>query len=113
MRKKPLASVATREAVLNLKLIYEKEPEAFNAIAEVIKHVSGTYGDKYQSDVTEYVDTKQLLLGKDGKFPNLHCALKYVQRYSTVGFEKSEQPIDLKKAIHYLLFELQRKNKKS
>jgi len=31
--------------------------------------------------------------------------------YATEGFSKSEMPIDLKKSIHYLLFELTRKEK--
>ncbi len=37
---------------------------------------------------------------------NLGNALKYIDRFMTTGFEKSRNPKDLLKAIHYILFEL-------
>lgn len=95
----------------DLNLMATKEPEALEAIAEIISHVAKTYGDKYQSPVTEIVNTKALLLSENGKQANIHCALKYLQRYLTTGFEKSNNAIDLKKSVHYILFELQRRQK--
>ena len=95
----------------DLTLILSKEPEAFKAIAELVNQIAKTYSDKYQSPVIEIVNTKALLLGKDGKQANIHCALKYLQRFLSEGFEKSNNPTDLLKAIHYLIFEYQRMKK--
>lgn len=85
-----------------------KEPLALEVINDIIKHVHATYGDKYQSDVTEWLDTKALLLSKDGKYACIHNAAKYLQRFSSTGFEKSGNIEDIRKAIHYLIFLLQR-----
>ena len=43
-----------------------------------------------------------------GKAFNCGNAAKYLSRYMTEGFPKSNNPDDIKKAIHYLLFELKR-----
>lgn len=87
--------------------IYYKEPEAYQILRDVIKHIHATYGDKYQSEVTDWLDTKALLLSKNGKYAAIHSASKYIQRYSTIGFEKSENIVDIYKAIHYLVFLIQ------
>jgi len=106
----PFVPIENTEVIKQLELIREKEPEAFEALCGVVKHVANTYGEKYQAQDVLWVDTKKLLTtSKDGKFANLHSAGKYVQRYSTKGFDKSENVVDLRKAIHYLLFEIQRK----
>src|SRR5579872_2717868 len=90
--------------------IQQKEPEAANVLYEVVKHIHGTYNDKYQSDAAKIVDTKHMLTKTDGgKFANVHSALKYIQRYISEGFPKSYQLIDLLKAIHYIVFEIQRR----
>lgn len=94
-----------------LDFIDEKEPEMYEAIKELIDYVSNTYKDKYEKSPLGN-PAKQILYSKDGKAANLFTAIKYIQRYSTEGFDKSDDPDDLKKAIHYLLFELVRVNRK-
>jgi hypothetical protein len=89
--------------------ISQHELGAAEVLYDVITHVWKTYGDKYQSEVTDWLDTKALLLSKNGKYANIHNASKYIQRYSTTGFEKSENIQDCMKAIHYLIFEIQRR----
>lgn len=102
----------TIEAIKHhLDVIASKEPEVIEVIYEVIEHVANTYSDKYQSEAAEVVDTKALLLSKSGKVANLHSAMKYLQRYLSEGFEKSNIRLDVKKAIHYLIFELQRRER--
>ncbi len=106
----PFLPIENTNVIKQLELIREKEPEAFEALSGIVEHIANTYGEKYQAQDVLWVDTKKLLTqSKDGKFSNLHSAGKYVQRYSTTGFDKSENPVDLRKAIHYLLFEIQRK----
>jgi hypothetical protein len=97
-----------REINTMVSEIMQKELSAADVLYDVIKHIHGTYSDKYQSDVTDWLDTKALLLSKGGKVANVHSASKYIQRYSTIGFEKSENTIDLLKAIHYIMIEIQR-----
>lgn len=73
---------------------------------DVIEYVGTTFDDKYQSAM---IDTMEMLNSKEhGKILNVFNAVKYLSRYSTTGFEKSENPQDLMKAIHYILIELNR-----
>ena len=97
------------EAISNLKKIESSELGAFYALGQLLKHIAGTYGDKYMDKNADWIQTKKLLLSKNGKFANLHSAGKYMQRYSTTGFAKSDNIADLLKAIHYLMFEYQRR----
>lgn len=77
-------------------------------IADLLEYLATTYSDKY-TDTLPPLDTKRFLYHHDhGTAVNMFCASKYMQRYMTKGYAKSNNPIDLFKAIHYLLFELSR-----
>lgn len=89
--------------------IKSKDIEFFNELAKLIGYLSSTYADKYEGESSNYAKDK--LLSKEGKAANIFTALKYIKRYDTVGYSKSENPQDILKSIHYLLFENQRKNK--
>jgi hypothetical protein len=99
------------DIVSKIQSIREKDPDMFRALDELMNHLYSTYSDKYQAVKVPWLDTKVLLTNHpEAKLANIHSASKYIQRYSTVGFVKSEQKIDLHKAIHYLLFECVRKS---
>ena len=93
----------------NLVTIRDKEPEMFKAISLVIKHVAGTYSDKYAKG-QDTIDTKKMLYHKeDGRAINIYQVCRYLQRYNTDGSAKSHLLKDLEKAVHYLLFEITRR----
>ena len=73
-------------------------------------YLASTYDDKYNTP--SIINTMEVIYSDEhGKGYNIGNACKYLQRYMTKGFEKSENPKDLQKAIHYILFELTRKAK--
>ena len=93
----------------NLTIIRDKEPEMFKAMSLVIKHVAGTYSDKYAKG-QDTIDTKKMLYNKkDGRAINIYQVCRYLQRYNTEGSAKSNLLKDLEKAVHYLLFEITRR----
>lgn len=92
-----------------LNIIGDKDPEFLAEITKLLDYLASTYSDKYEGESSNYAKDK--LLSKEGKAANIFTALKYIKRYDTVGYSKSENPQDLLKSIHYLLFENQRKNK--
>ena len=94
----------------DFKKILENEPEMAKAISLVVKHVAGTYTDKYAKGIDE-IDTKKMLYGKEGKPINVYQVCLYLQRYITTGSKKSYLLKDIEKAIHYLLFEITRRIK--
>lgn len=75
--------------------------------ANLCDHILQTFQDKYESDPFPAMDLYGLMRGgsKLGSGFNVGCAAKYLKRYMTEGKEKSYNPEDLLKAIHYLLFE--------
>lgn len=83
-------------------------PEFADAITEVMEYLNSTFSDKYaKADIS----TKGIILSKDnGKGFNCGNSLKYISRYCTEGYSKSNNVLDLYKAIHYLLFEITRRN---
>lgn len=91
------------------EVIKEKDPYFHDEIVKVINYLASTYGDKYaKADL----DTKGILLSETlGKGFNIGNAFKYLSRYSTTGYSKSENKEDLYKVIHYCVFELQRRTK--
>lgn len=92
-----------------LDKIKEKDPEMYQALSEVIAYIQSTYEDKY-ADEEGVINTKDFLYHrKYGKGANMFTVAKYINRYCTEGYEKSEMIIDLKKSIHYIIFELIRK----
>ena len=73
---------------------------------DVIEYVGTTFDDKYQNSM---INTMDMLNSEEhGKVLNVFNAVKYLSRYQTTGFEKSENPQDLMKAIHYILIEMNR-----
>lgn len=93
----------------NLAVIQDKEPEMFQSLSLVIKHVAGTYSDKYAKG-QDTIDTKKMLYNvKDGMAINIYQVCRYLQRYNTEGSAKSHLLKDLEKAVHYLLFEITRR----
>jgi hypothetical protein len=108
-RTPKLSPEAARQKSFNeaVALIRKKEPEMAQAIEEMVIHVGGTYGDKYANSP---IETKGLIYWADDKAKgyNIGQAARYIQRYLTDGFKKSDNPTDIKKCLHYILFELTR-----
>lgn len=110
-RKKPFNNESwdVEEVEKNLATIRDKEPEMFKALSLVVKHVAGTYSDKYAKG-QDTIDTKKMLYNeKDGTAINIYQVCRYLQRYNTEGSAKSHLMKDLEKAVHYLLFEITRR----
>ena len=86
-----------------------KEPAAAKALELVIKHIHGTYSDKYAKG-QDIIDTKKMLYNKEhGHFLNIYQVNRYLQRYLTTGSPKSYLLKDIEKTIHYLVFEITRR----
>lgn len=90
--------------------LVENDPFILISLAKVASHVNKTYSDKYEEDnpamdLTGLMRTSELGLGY-----NVGSASAYLKRYMTKGFTKSYNPEDLIKAIHYLLFEIDRRD---
>lgn len=91
--------------------IQSKEPDVAKALEMCIKHIHGTYSDKYAKGQS-VIDTKQMLYNKDCGMPiNIYQVCRYLQRYITTGSKKSALIKDIEKAVHYLVFELVRRIK--
>jgi hypothetical protein len=99
-----------RAAILSqsLGMIVALDPMMGDALASLLSHIAGTYGDKYEDDGCPLVDIYGLKYGGGlvSSGFNVGNAIKYLKRYLTYGYEKSYNPTDLKKAIQFLLFEL-------
>lgn len=91
----------------SLDLIKEKDPKMYSELARLIDYLASTYQDKYTA--SPFNTMSMLFHPKYGKGANTFTAIKYIGRYCTEGFSKSEQVIDLMKATHYILFEMVRK----
>ena len=77
-----------------------------DALDEMEEYHNSTCSDKYHK---AEMDTMNLIMSDDhGKSVNLFNAFKYMSRYMTEGFDKSDNRKDVIKACHYLLFELAR-----
>lgn len=99
------------EIILMLDKIRIEEPDVATALEMCIRHIHGTYSDKYAKG-QEIIDTKKMLYDKDkGAFLNIYQVNRYLQRYLTTGEKKSYLIKDIEKAIHYLVFELTRRIK--
>jgi hypothetical protein len=91
-----------------LNKIQEKDPDFYRGLSEFIEYLATTYDDKYEVKPNfslDYSYHKQL-----GKGANVFTIAKYLQRYSTEGFAKSNQVVDLYKLCHYAMFEIVRRN---
>jgi hypothetical protein len=94
----------------NLEKIKQEDPEMYDTLLGVVDYLASTYEGKYSASP---FDTRSMLYHpKHGKSANMFTAMKYLGRYCTEGFDKSENVVDIKKAIHYCLFELVRRSKK-
>lgn len=94
----------------DLNTIMEKDTELFDCIVDLVSYLRTTYGDKYEATTRPNIG-RDFLLGSQSGDTACFNSIKYLQRYCTVGFEKSNNPKDLYKAVHYILFELQRRSK--
>lgn len=99
--------IRKKEFEAAVALIREKEPEMAQSIDEAIIFIGKTYADKYSKSP---IPTKGLIYHHDDKAKgyNMGQAARYISRYLTDGFAKSDNPTDLKKCLHYLFFELTR-----
>ena len=91
----------------NLDKIAEKDPAMYKSLCQIIDYLASTYGEKYAK--SELNNEGIIYSPNLGKGFNMGNATKYISRYITTGFSKSEMPDDLKKSIHYCLFEYTRK----
>lgn len=108
--EKPVViSFADDEITKMVAEIAEKEPAVADALKMVVRHIYGTYSDKYAKG-QDIIDTKKMLYDKErGDFLNIYQVNRYLQRYLTQGSAKSHLIKDIEKAIHYLVFELTRR----
>jgi hypothetical protein len=89
-----------------------KEIDSYMAVAldDLLRHIRSTYTDKYEESMP-YVNNEWLKYGS-GDIPighNVGQAVNYLKRYMSTGFRKSRNPDDLRKAAHFILFELARR----
>lgn len=94
-----------------LEIIRQVDTLMYDALARLLKHIADSYSDKY-SESQPMVDNTWLKYG-EGKIPaghNVGQAVNYLKRYLSEGFDKSYNPDDLKKAAHFVLFELARRD---
>lgn len=93
----------------SLNKIEKYDPDFYQVLFDLIKYLENTTQDKYSKSL---IDTRSFLYHEDIGFgANVLNASKYIGRYATKGFSKSYNQEDLRKAIHYLLFELTRRLK--
>lgn len=83
-----------------------KDTRYIDILGEIICHIEKTNEDKYGEPVIDPFNMR--FHTTFGKATNLSDALKYLNRYFTTGFEKSGNRNDLLKAIHCIIFELER-----
>ena len=77
-----------------------------NEINEIIEYSNKCLTDKYNQSS---IDCKPIILGPEtGLGFNIGNATKYLSRYINKKGNKSRNRQDLIKAIHYILFEMQR-----
>lgn len=85
-----------------LDLIFVNDEEFFKELESLVLYLASTYKDKYEDDSRNPFHPKEFLT----KEVTMFNVSKYLRRYTTSGFEKSNNPKDVLKAIHYLLMEL-------
>lgn len=82
------------------------DPEFAGVLREMTTYLRATYKEHYEDDI-QLVDISNMIRGSVyGEGFNLGNALKYIKRYMSEGHQKSRNKDDLKKAIHYLLYQL-------
>ena|SRR6478736_4489890 len=96
--------LADTMAVANL------DPYMLDGLSALLAHIKSTYSDKYE-EAQPLVDNTWLKYGP-GVLPaghNVGQSVNYLKRYLSGGFEKSYKVDDLKKASHFLLMEISRR----
>jgi hypothetical protein len=91
----------------NIEFLANRDLEITLCLADFVSYLPTTYSDKYEATGSNIA--KDFLLNSKSSDAAIFNAVKYLQRYATVGFEKSQNVKDLYKAMHYILFELQRR----
>lgn len=101
----------SQKAIEAIGKIAEAEPEFLVAVAETLDFISKTYSDKYEGSKA-LLDTKaQLYHPVRGAAINPYQMSRYLQRFMSEGFAKSENKNDVIKIIHYGLFDMVRMNR--
>jgi hypothetical protein len=92
--------------VRSLTTLHTKDLAFSEQVSYLLDYLASTYSDKYE-DGDENIAREIMMESKSCEvtYFNIH---KYLKRYETKGFGKSQTREDLWKAIHYILFELQR-----
>ncbi len=96
--------------VEHMERIWAKDPDMCLSLTEILEYLASTYDERYAN--SELRNEGIIYSEKLGKGFNMGNAAKYIARYITTGFSKSEMPDDLKKTVHYVMFEYVRKTKK-
>jgi hypothetical protein len=86
----------------------EFDEKIYDVIEELEAYHEATSQDKYASADVQLYPSDLFLSDAHGKSINIFNAVKYLSRYLTEGYEKSNNRQDVMKAVHYLLFELVR-----
>lgn len=109
-----MATMGKMDSVMNsesLGIIKDKDPAMYASLVQFTDYLVSTYAEKYAN--SELRNEGIIYSPSLGKGFNMGNAAKYISRYITTGFTKSEMPDDLKKAMHYCMFEYTRKINKS
>lgn len=91
--------------------IIRTDREFSMVLSDLMRYLASTYSDKYEDSGRANM-SRDFLMTSDSPEVALFNSMKYIQRYTTKGFEKSGNTRDILKAIHYCLFELQRAKSK-
>lgn len=87
-------------------LISEHDEEMATVVDDIADYVLSTYEDKYANSP---IPSGPFIVSEYGKGFNCGNSLKYLSRYCTEGYAKSNDVKDLFKAVHYILFEIKRR----
>lgn len=105
-KRKEDKKVALQKLSDNYLAIEFADPEFAGVLREMTTYLRATYKQHYEDDIP-LVDISNMIRGSVyGEGFNLGNALKYIKRYMSEGHQKSRNKDDLKKAIHYLLYQL-------
>ena len=87
--------------------IIESDATMLAPFKDLTSHILETQSGHYEDELIPSIDIYGLIHGgtQKGSGFNVGCATKYLKRYMSEGKEKSYNPKDLLKAIHFLLFE--------
>lgn len=93
----------------SLNYLMDTDPVLVEVLNDLFQHLSATYTEKYEDQDVPNISKDIQYSNSLGKGANVYSAVKNIQAYSTSGYEGSDKPESLLAAIHYCLFELQRR----